>query len=289
MQQTKICTKCKEEKSLLNNFGKSGKHVQSWCKKCMKDLNDSRKEYKSKWYLENKERLSKEKKEKYRATHSVEVIKEGYKKCCKCDQIKPATSEYFGKLSKSKDGFKYSCKTCRTEEYMKNQEYNILRSQKNYKGNSELIAIRNKAYKERRREWYKECDRKYYQSNKETIKENAKKNHYARLERDVGYKLLSRYRKRLWDALSGRCKPKKTQELIGCTIEELKIHLQKKFKDDMSWDNYGKWHLDHIKPCALFDFDNKEDIFKCFHYSNLQPLWAKDNLKKSAKYEKTSI
>ncbi len=53
----------------------------------------------------------------------------------------------------------------------------------------------------------------------------------------------------------------------------------------MTWDNYGEWHIDHIKPCALFDFTKEEQQRECFHYTNLQPLWAKDNMRKSDKYE----
>ena len=52
----------------------------------------------------------------------------------------------------------------------------------------------------------------------------------------------------------------------------------------MSWGNYGKWHVDHIRPCASFNLVNEEEQKKCFHYTNLQPLWAKDNLSKGSKY-----
>lgn len=78
----------------------------------------------------------------------------------------------------------------------------------------------------------------------------------------------------------------KTLELLGCSISELKGHLQKQFTDDMSWDNYGRWHIDHIKPYSSFDLSNPEEQKKCFHYTNLQPLWAIDNLEKGRKYEK---
>lgn len=73
-------------------------------------------------------------------------------------------------------------------------------------------------------------------------------------------------------------------ELIGCSIEQLLEHLESQFQDGMTWDNYGEWHIDHIKPCAMFDFTKEEDQRECFHYTNLQPLWAEDNLRKSDKY-----
>ena len=75
-------------------------------------------------------------------------------------------------------------------------------------------------------------------------------------------------------------------ELVGCTIEELKIYLEKQFKEGMTWENRGiVWHIDHIKPISKFDLTNEEEQKKCFHYTNLQPLFAIDNLRKSNKYQ----
>lgn len=71
-----------------------------------------------------------------------------------------------------------------------------------------------------------------------------------------------------------------TIKLIGCSIEQLKQHLEKQFKLGMSWFNYGKWHVDHIKPCASFDLTDIEQQKQCFNYTNLQPLWAEENLVK---------
>jgi hypothetical protein len=95
---------------------------------------------------------------------------------------------------------------------------------------------------------------------------------------------MERYRKRVWDALHGN-KSKKTQELLGCCSTELKLYLEQKFKDGMSWENYGLygWHVDHIIPCASFDLTDLEQQKKCFHYTNLQPLWAEENLEKGSK------
>ena len=76
-------------------------------------------------------------------------------------------------------------------------------------------------------------------------------------------------------------KSKRTEELLGCTIEEAKAHLASLFTDGMSWDNHGEWHIDHIRPCASFDLTDPEQQKQCCHYTNLQPLWAADNLAKS--------
>lgn len=71
-----------------------------------------------------------------------------------------------------------------------------------------------------------------------------------------------------------------TYNMLGCNIETLKIYLESKFTKGMSWENYGKWHIDHIIPCAKFDLTKEEEQKICFHYTNLQPLWAKDNCSK---------
>jgi len=86
-------------------------------------------------------------------------------------------------------------------------------------------------------------------------------------------------------ALKNNKKSNSTMNLVGCSLQELKKHLEKQFKQGMTWKNhslYG-WHIDHIKPCASFDLSNPEEQKKCFHYTNLQPLWAIDNIKKSNK------
>jgi len=100
---------------------------------------------------------------------------------------------------------------------------------------------------------------------------------------DVNFAFLQNIRKRIWSVLKGYTKTDNTKNIIGCSLEELKQYISSKFVYGMNFDNYGKWHLDHIKPCASFDLSKPEEQQKCFHYTNLQPLWAKDNLTKGAK------
>ena len=87
-------------------------------------------------------------------------------------------------------------------------------------------------------------------------------------------------RSRMWQVLKLQKKSKSTMELTGCTLEELKKHLENKFEDGMNWENYGVWHLDHIIPCANFDLSKPEQQQICFHYTNLQPMWGEHNMKK---------
>jgi hypothetical protein len=84
---------------------------------------------------------------------------------------------------------------------------------------------------------------------------------------------------------SGLSKTRKFVELVGMTPSELMNYLEAMFTDGMTWDNYGKWHLDHIRPCASFDLSDPEQQRACFNYANLQPLWAKDNLIKGATWK----
>jgi hypothetical protein len=92
-------------------------------------------------------------------------------------------------------------------------------------------------------------------------------------------------RTRIWFALKRKYKSKSTIKLLGCSIEECWQHLESKFQPGMTKENHGLWHVDHIRPCASFDLTDPEQQKICFHYTNLEPMWAIDNLKKGAKYD----
>ena len=102
-----------------------------------------------------------------------------------------------------------------------------------------------------------------------------------RYKTDILYRLKMILRHRLNVALK-RKKSQTLKQYLGCSVEELKIHLKSKFLEGMNWINYGDWHIDHIIP--LNSAQTEEDLYKLCHYSNLQPLWALDNLKKGSKY-----
>jgi hypothetical protein len=95
-------------------------------------------------------------------------------------------------------------------------------------------------------------------------------------------------RQRVRVALLGIAKSAPTMVLVGCTPDQLRAHLEAQFEPGMSWENYGLrgWHIDHIRPCADFDLMDPEQQRQCFHYTNLQPLWAEDNIQKGARYER---
>jgi hypothetical protein len=197
--------------------------------------------------------------------------------------------------------------TCRKCMNLYAQNYN----KKYYALNSEKIKAQTKAYANSNIEKVKSRKHDYYKKNKnhilaktkkwsivnpnkiKTIKQKYKQTHkketnaYEKSKRnhDLLYKLKSNLRNRINYACKhlNTKKNKHTVELIGCSIQELKYHLEKQFSKDMSWNNYGKggWDIDHIIPLA--SAKTKEEIFKLCHYTNLQPLWHLDNLRKGAK------
>lgn len=103
--------------------------------------------------------------------------------------------------------------------------------------------------------------------------------------KNIQYRITKNLRTRIWEVLKRNSKSKNTTSLIGCLPKDLVIYLESKFIDGMTWENYGEWHIDHIRPCASFDLSIPEQQKQCFHYTNLQPLWAKENLSKGNKYD----
>lgn len=104
-------------------------------------------------------------------------------------------------------------------------------------------------------------------------------------KRDPACKLAGNLRSRMGALLNGRSKSASTLKLLGCSIPEWKAHLESLFKPGMAWENYGPvWHVDHIKPCDLFDLTVPEQQAACFNWENTQPLFAVENLKKGCKY-----
>jgi hypothetical protein len=119
----------------------------------------------------------------------------------------------------------------------------------------------------------------------ERHKAKANERYKKRYRTDPQFKIAVALRKRVVLALKTRgiSKSRSLLELLGCSIPALKEHLENQFRAGMSWANHGKWHVDHIRPCAAFDLTRVEEQKLCFHYSNLQPLWAEENMRKSAK------
>ena len=170
-------------------------------------------------------------------------------------------------------------KNYRKKYYDINPKKFILISRNYRLHNNEKIKIQLRNYYIKNLNYHKERLKKWREINKENIKKYKK----LRYENDLSYKLVTNCRNRINGFLKTKnlSKYNKTFEFIGCSTEDLKLHLEKQFKHGMSWDNRGEWHIDHIIP--LSSANTEEDVFKLCHYTNLQPLWAKENLQKSNK------
>jgi len=173
------------------------------------------------------------------------------------------------------DTQKYSswCKICEAERnriYASENKESLKATQKAYQQkHKENILLRHK-------EWIKE--------NLESHREYRRVYMGDRYKNDINFRLANALRSRVRGAFkSGGEKAEKTMELLGCSVQHVKDHLESQFTEGMTWENQGEWHIDHIRPCASFDLTDPEEQKKCFHWTNLQPLWAQDNLRKGAK------
>jgi len=197
-------------------------------------------------------------------------------KCTECEKEK-TTDEFYPRKG-SKRGFRSHCKEC--------MQLNRLNNKVHKK------ELDKKLYELNRTEKL-ESSKIYYKNNKNKVKAYHKKilpnileQRRERYKNDINYKLTCNLRCRLYGALKRNSKSAKTMELIGCDIEFLKQYIENKFTNGMDWDNVlnGKIHIDHIIPCSSFDLSKEEHQKICFHYTNLQPLWAIDNYKKGARF-----
>lgn len=179
---------------------------------------------------------------------------------------------------KKKDGtiiYKAICRTCRGR--VENIENKKAISKQYYWDNKEYCLQKGK-------EWRIANPDKVRENNINSRNQRAE---YAkqRIKVDISFKLSKYLRSRLYNALKNNQKKGSAVKDLGCSIKEFKIYLENHFQVEMSWDNYGEWHIDHIMPLASFDLTDREQLLKACHYTNLQPLWAEDNLKKSSKQE----
>lgn len=133
-----------------------------------------------------------------------------------------------------------------------------------------------------------EYQRLWIQKNYEKHRENQRRWHREyrakRLATDLNFKIRHYLRNRLNCALNNKQKAGSAVTDLGCSISELKLYLESKFKPGMSWENHGQWHIDHKMPLSKFDLSNKIEFLKATHFSNLQPLWADDNYRKGNSY-----
>ena len=237
------------------------------------------------------------------------------KKCRECGETKPL--EEYHKQKTGKYGRRARCKLCvnacqkaynqsearkakrkaydqsekrkaKKKAYMK--AYNQSEERKAYRkayDQSEARKAKKKAYdqSEKRKAYMKAYNQSearkannkaYRQSEKyKTYKKAYRKN---RRQTDPVFKLRCRLRSGFCNWIKGVQKTCKTEQYVGCTYNELLDHLESQFEEGMTWQNQGEWHIDHIKAQSRFDPTIEEEAFKCWHYTNLQPMWAEMNI-----------
>ena len=197
------------------------------------------------------------------------------KTCKKCGEIKKISD--FVKDKRCKDGHTHCCNICNQKhqsKYKDKNKDNIKEYYKNYYSeNNKSTLIKAKKYYNENKKNILDKRKIYRNENKNKINEYNKK--YI-----SNKKYIRTWRKLLWRCLNYFNNPKedKTINLLGYSPIQLKEHLESLFTEGMSWNNYGEWHIDHIKPVSSFNKDTHPSIVNAL--SNLQPLWAEDNLKK---------
>lgn len=231
------------------------------------------------------------------------------KKYCRKCRLNKSVSKYSVSQAR-KDGLQLYCKDCCKKYYQKNKKYCNMVSKKYYYQNRKKRLLQIKKYEENNQEKVKLKRKKWYRKNKirhnELMKswhnrnkkkhKNLMKNWYKnnkkkiiaknkkRREKDPLYRAICNLRSRTRAVLKGYNKSKNTLEILGCSMNKFWDHLESKFTEGMNRNNYGLtgWHIDHIIP--LSSARNKKELEKLLHYTNCQPLWAKDNLSKGDKY-----
>ncbi len=241
------------------------------------------------------------------------IWKMKHKSCSKCKVEKSVLDFY--RSATCKDGISSWCKSCysiRRKKYYHTHKERELALQKCWRENNpdylqewrtahpEKIRQYTQTSLNRHPERHKEHLRKWRENNAEHIKkyqqawlENNREyvrvryNKYRKekYKNDINFRLAYSIRTRLRLALKGCVKHKCSLEYLGCTIDHLKTHLESQFQPGMSWENYGKWHIDHIRPLSSFDLTDENQLSSACRFTNLQPLWKKDNLRKGSYWE----
>jgi len=167
-------------------------------------------------------------------------------------------------------------KSYRKKYYELNKYVLLIKNKIRYNKNIDLIKVKRKNYRDKNKLKISESKNKY--RNKNVIKINYYfKN---RRDNDINFRISTNLRTRINRAIKNNQKKGKTLNILGCTIDDFKRHIESNFTEGMNWENYGKWHIDHIIPCDCFDLSKEEAQMFCFHHTNMQPMWGIDNIVK---------
>lgn len=203
--------------------------------------------------------------------------------CKKCNLVKIQNQTINKKLVKIVIDEKIikKCTVCNLEKSLKQYKTN-LKSNDNFSN----ICIDCSPKSEWTVEKQRISEKKYRLNNPDKIKEKYKKQSL-----DINRRVRNSLNHRISESLKSmnNKKTNKTKQYIGCEISFFRTWIQYQFQQNMSWNNYGEWHLDHVKPCSSYNLNNNNDVLECFNWKNYQPLWSKDNLIKSDKINEQLI
>ena len=204
------------------------------------------------------------------------------KQCVKCK-----TTEV---KDKNKDWFAGpTCNRCHSKEYRKENKQKVRESINNWrKCNPERHQVAEKQWRTDNKEHKANIDKIWNKNNKERNLKTSRERHKKRVKVDINYKLACALRHRLRHAIKNNQKIGSAVRDLGCSVEFLKKHIESKFIEGMSWGNWAirGWHIDHIRPLVSFNLSDIDEFKKACHYSNLQPMWWRDNIVKGDKYER---
>lgn len=187
------------------------------------------------------------------------------KKCAKCN-INYDLNQFPKDCSK-KDGYKSYCFPCNRQVVTKST---LKRKDKRHQTNV------------KDRELISEYNKQYYEKNKQQYQDYFKN----KMKTDINFRLSVNFRSRITSALRKGSKKTSSSDLLGCSIKEYKLYLEKQFDKNMNWDNYGViWEIDHIIPCINFDLTQEEEQKKAFYYTNTQPLFVTTSIAESLGYK----
>jgi hypothetical protein len=239
--------------------------------------------------------------------NGITVAEISLKKCSKCGEVKEASLKFFWSDNTHKDGLASACKVCRSlnaqKYYIDNQIKMRERVNKWQSNNTSNVREHQKKWykthsieqKKASKEWYEAHPIEAKEARKKWCKENPDKRKAIQKRSDTKIrstekgKLSGRIRVRIRESLRRIKAGRHWETLVGFTVEQLKTHIEKQFKDGMSWELFmqGKIHIDHKIPKSVFNYNSPDDIdFKhCWALSNLQPMWAFDNRVKYNKLE----
>lgn len=205
--------------------------------------------------------------------------------CRKCGGEKPATMEFFGK---KRGGLTARCRSCsRADDRKRNREdanRRLYQNRLKRRLNPGLCKARDAASYRRNRAPKLEQAKRWAADNPERKRENIRDFYRRKRATDPMYRLRSSVSAYVYWCLKGH-KRGRTEHLLGYSIAELKRHLDRQFAKGMSWENYGEWHVDHIVPVTVFEFENADDpqFRACWALTNLRPMWAAENIRKGGK------